>query len=198
MAFPYLELYNPAGLTTAIQPYGRTSGLAVGSPLTGVPDGTDPTLYSYNMTAIPAGDYTVQLAGVSTPNGPRFPLRKTDIAIYIADSWAEINTFAPDPDIPTSPANQVTGFWKIYDKDGVLEVGARVHLRVSDVPEDSRGLILEDTIRQAVSDDDGIVSFTGLFPGVTYIVNRASSGRKQFFTIAEDAESPVALGSLVG
>ena len=198
MAFPYLDLYNPPGLTTAIQPYDRTTDAAVGSPRAGVPDGTDTTLYRYNLTSLAAGDYAVQLTGVSTPNGARFMLRKTAIAIYVADSWAEMDTFAPDADIPTSPTLQVTGFWKVYDKDGVLEVGSRIFLRTSDLPEDSRGLVLEDALRQGTSDADGIVAFTGLFPGATYIATRAGSNRKQFVTIAADATSPVALGSLVG
>lgn len=83
-----LELYLPPGYTTEVQLYARVGGAAVGSPVAGVPDGGDPSLYVFALGTPAIGDYDIQLSGVSTPNGPRIPMRVTATTqYYLADHW---------------------------------------------------------------------------------------------------------------
>lgn len=87
-----LELYLPPSYTTTVQLYARAGGAAVGSPVSGVPDGGDPTLYVFGFGSIAIGDYDCQLSGVSIPDGPTFPMRVTSTTVYyIGDNWAVID-----------------------------------------------------------------------------------------------------------
>ena len=99
-----IELQLPPGKTTTIQLLTRvvgsdTPGAAVGSPIPGVLDGTNKSLYRYTLGAYATGDYWGQLSGVSNPNGPSFPIRNG--LAYIGFSWAVVDAIAPVA--PTAP-----------------------------------------------------------------------------------------------
>jgi hypothetical protein len=69
---PTLTLTDLApGRTATLQLYERGTNTAVGSLITGTSSGT-----TYSFVGVPAtGDYDAQLAGFTTPNGARFPVR---------------------------------------------------------------------------------------------------------------------------
>lgn len=192
-----LNLYLPPDKTAIIQLYGRTSGSAVGSPITGAPDVGNATLYVFDVTQA-AGDYTVALTGVSVPAGPRFVLRKTATAIYVAETWEALEALGFDPAIPASTPPQVTGYWRVYNEAGVVLPATDIVLQTASVPETATGYVLEDATRTGTTDGLGVVSFTGLFPGATYIAKRSGSSRRFYILVPATATSPVALKSMVG
>lgn len=100
--------------------------------------------------------------------------------------------------ITPSPAGQVTGYWVVYDKDGVLDPGTHVHMEIDNFPKGSTGYAVDDASRQATSDANGIAAFTGLFPGATYTAWLDGSTRKFQVTVPAAATGTVALGSIVG
>lgn len=100
--------------------------------------------------------------------------------------------------ITPSPAGQVTGYWVVYDKDGVLDPGAKVYLSIANFAKTSTGLAAEDTPRAATADGSAIAAFTGLFPGATYTVWLDGATKKFQVTVPSGAVGTVALGSIVG
>jgi hypothetical protein len=96
-----LELQLPPGKTATIQLYARIGGAAVGSAITGIPDGTDPSIYRFALGVYEDGDYDVQLLGVSNPNGIPFPMR--DGIAYIGLPWAIIDATIYVPPIIAPP-----------------------------------------------------------------------------------------------
>ena len=69
-----------------IRLYARASGAAVGSPIAGVVVSGRPSRYTFDLTGVAEGDYTVDIAD---PLGG-FLLRITDTEAIIKDSWAEV------------------------------------------------------------------------------------------------------------
>jgi hypothetical protein len=97
-----LELQLPPEKTATIQLYARIGGAAVGSPISGIPDGTDPSIYRFALGSYDDGDYDVQLLGVSNPNGLPFPMR--DGVAYIGIPWAMIDATIYTPPIIAPPS----------------------------------------------------------------------------------------------
>lgn len=100
--------------------------------------------------------------------------------------------------ITPSSVSQTTGYWTVYNLSGVIQPNAQVELRTANAPTSSTGLVLEDSVRTATADSNGLVQFTNLFPGVSYIANRAGSTRQYTITVPANAGASVALGSIVG
>lgn len=77
----------PPSLSPTIQPYGRTSGLAVGSPIAGVAVSGRPTLYQFDASALADGDYELDIAN---PLG-RALLRKAGTEYKLGAEWWEFD-----------------------------------------------------------------------------------------------------------
>jgi hypothetical protein len=82
-----LQVTIPPGKSPTIQPYARSTALAVGSPIAGTAVSGRPTLYEFDVTGLADGDYVVDL---SNPDG-RFVLRKTGSDYLAADEWWELD-----------------------------------------------------------------------------------------------------------
>lgn len=106
-------------------------------------------------------------------------------------------TMSPTGTITPSAAPWTTGYWTVYKDTGDIDPGAIIELQTSAPPSGS-GLILEDKIRQGVADAQGVVQFTKLFAGATYIVNRQDSKRKFTVVIPANAGASIALGNILG
>lgn len=274
---PNLDLTLPPSSTPAIQLYSVTTGLAVGSPISGSALSGRSTRYRFDFSSVTNGDYTadlsdpiggfvvrkttseVRVAGqfwefdtnVNTGTGARVvtitvqtsgavPIQNatvrltrtgetltaitnvSGVAVFSADdaTWtvsiaAAGYTFTPvslavddaetvtytmtsTGSITPSVAPQTTGYWAVYDSAGVLDPGAVVSLEVAQVPKTSTGLALDDTARQGTADANGIVAFTGMFPGVTYRVRVDGSSKYHNITVPAGAGTTVALGSIWG
>lgn len=159
-----IELQLPPGKTTAtIQLLTRvvgtnTPGAAVGAPIAGVPDGTNPTLYRYTLGAYSTGDYWGQLSGVSTPNGLTFPIRN-DVA-YIGFSWALIDVIAPIP--PTAPP-ALTGLCNVVvavTNNGAIVAGAKVSCYLEDKNNTLVGYLASREVNEGVTSEAGYCTLT--------------------------------------
>ena len=123
-----LELQLPPGKTTTIQLLARTvgsdtPGAAVGSPITGVPDGTNPTIYRYTLGAYDTGDYWAQLSGVSSPNGLPFPVRE-GVAYFVP--WAVVDATIAVPPIIAPPDVDDACTVQIRARRGAASIQSRV------------------------------------------------------------------------
>lgn len=98
---------------------------------------------------------------------------------------------------PSAPP-YTTGFWTVLDLNGVAQPNAQVTIQAANPPKDSTGLVLEDAPRTATANGSGVVQFTNLVKGATYIVYRTGSTRKFNVTVPANAGNTVALGSIVG
>lgn len=274
---PNLDLTLPPSSTPAIQLYSATTGLAVGSPISGSALSGRSTRYRFDFSSVTNGDYTADMTG---PLGG-FVVRKSTNDVRIADQFWEFDTtsntgtgarvvtltvqtsgaspiqnatvrlsrtgetligttnasgvvvFAADDatwtvsitaagysftpvslvvdgteavtytmtatgTVTPSAAPRTTGYWTVYDKDGVIDPGAHVHVEVAQVPKTSTGLALEDTFRQGTADANGVVAFTNMFPGVTYRVRIDGSSKYHNVTVPANAGATVELGSIWG
>jgi hypothetical protein len=91
-----------------------------------------------------------------------------------------------------------TGFWVVYNQNGTVQAGAQVSIQASAPPTGSTGIVMEDAVRTATADANGIVQFSNLIKGATYIVYRTGSSRKFTITVPTNAGNTQALGSIVG
>ena len=129
-----LELNLVPNRTPSIQLYARTGGASVGSPISGVVDGTLTYLYRFNLTAIADGDYEGQVSGVSTPNGPRIKIRKTTDGIFASDAWWMIESavdVSGDPIPDSGTPGLCTVRFIVYENDGETPIqNARVEAKL--------------------------------------------------------------------
>lgn len=98
---------------------------------------------------------------------------------------------------PSTPP-LTTGFWTVYDNLGVAQAGAQVSIQASSPPKGSTGIVMEDAVRTATADGNGVVQFSNLVKGATYTVYRTSSARRFQILVPTTAGTTVALGSIVG
>jgi hypothetical protein len=73
-----------------------------------------------------------------------------------------------------------------------------VTIQASSPPSGSTGLVMEDAPRTATADNQGVVQFSNLTKGATYIVYRTGSSRKYNVVVPANAGDSIALGSIVG
>jgi hypothetical protein len=59
-----------------------------------------------------------------------------------------------------------------YDEDGVVESGVEVLLRLKSTASTTTGTIMKTASRTATSSALGLVTFTNLLPGATYMIRR--------------------------
>lgn len=91
-----------------------------------------------------------------------------------------------------------TGFWTVYGVNGTIQAGAQVSIQASSPPAGSTGIVMEDAVRTATADNNGVVQFSNLIKGSVYVVWRTGSSRKFNITVPANAGNTVALGSVVG
>lgn len=153
-----LELYLPPSYTTTVQLYARVGGAAVGSPVAGVPDGGNPTLYVFNLGTPAIGDYDVQLSGVSTPNGPKFPMRVTSTTqYYLAEYWYLIDAIVLPGGLITPPTTPNTCRVRIHASRGATGQQSRVVITTSSVGRENELAFLNLSI-DAETDVTGLIN----------------------------------------
>ena len=91
-----------------------------------------------------------------------------------------------------------TGYWTVYNQNGTVQSGAQVSIQASSPPPGSTGIVMEDAVRTGTADNNGVVQFSNLIKGATYIVYRTGSSRKFTVTVPTTAGNTAALGSIVG
>jgi len=91
-----------------------------------------------------------------------------------------------------------TGYWVVYNVNGTVQAGAQVSLQASAPPVGSTGIVMEDAVRTGTADNNGVVQFSNLIKGATYIVYRTGSSRKFTVQVPTTAGNTAALGSIVG
>ena len=98
---------------------------------------------------------------------------------------------------PSAPG-QVTGYLTVYDEDGVIEADADVHIQQLQ-PVSGSGIAYDGTTRTETSGVNGVVEFSGMFPGGRYRLWRGTDENNAVkFTLAANATDPVELSSIVG
>ena len=100
--------------------------------------------------------------------------------------------------VTPSEAPMTTGYWTVYNQNGTIQAGAQVSIQASSPPVGSTGIVMEDAVRTATADNNGVVQFSNLIKGSVYIVWRTGSSRKFNITVPANAGNTTALGSIVG
>ena len=127
---------------------------------------------------------------------------QSDLLIWERELWWTGSAPTAPPPAAGTP-EQVTGYLYVYDEDGVVESGVTIYCRLVGFNQDQSsvdlqyGYALDSAQRSAVSDGAGLVSFSGLFKGMTYNVKRGSSSGYSV-EIPADADDPFALPSVIG
>ncbi len=83
-----LYLTLPPNLAPTVQPYTRETAVAVGTPITGTAVAGRPTLYTFNVTALVDGDYTLDILN---PYG-RAVIRKGPAGVLVGVEWWELDS----------------------------------------------------------------------------------------------------------
>jgi hypothetical protein len=122
----------------------------------------------------------------------------TPVNLVVNGTETQTYSMLSDGTLAPSSPTLTTGYWTVYNEAGVLHVGAIVEIHIMNAPFGSTGLVLQDTMRTAMSDSGGLVSFTNMFPGASYRVKLRGSPRSFTVTVPVNAGETVALGSIVG
>lgn len=100
--------------------------------------------------------------------------------------------------IPASDPGQVTGYLYCYDASGAVEQGVTVELKVVST-RGHYGIAHDDVARTATSGADGLVSFSGMFPGLSYSITRQGTAKGSTgVQVPAGATSPYELPSIHG
>lgn len=132
-------------------------------------------------------DVAITLVGYGYPGGLL-------VVFENADAEYEMTVLAVTPSNP----GFITGFLICYDKLGAVEPNVNVLVTTVEVGVGDTGFAYDNTVRTVTSDDNGLVTVTNLFPGVTYFFRRGTTKKDYTVTIPADAESPYALPSIIG
>jgi len=100
--------------------------------------------------------------------------------------------------IPASTPGTVVGYLYVYDHLGVIEVGVPVDIRVARKSLVVDGMGYDSKIRTEVSDGLGKVTFSNLFPSITYELRRSSSRKWFTHNMAAAPADPFQLSSIIG
>jgi len=101
--------------------------------------------------------------------------------------------------LPESEPGFVTGYLYCYDDDGVAAEGVTVYVKIYGFEGTNTGVVMDRTVRTSTSSATGLVTLANMLPGGVYQVSATSDEADwKIVSIAADAESPVALGSIVG
>ena len=154
--------------------------------------------YAYTLTTNASGlvtfsaddaTYTVTI----TAGGFSF----TPVSLVVAANVTQTYQMTVLSITPSNPS-YTTGFWTVLDLNGVAQANAQVTIQAANPPKDSTGLVLEDAPRTGTANGSGVVQFTNLVKGATYVVYRTGSTRKFNVTVPANAGDTAALGSIVG
>jgi hypothetical protein len=96
--------------------------------------------------------------------------------------------------IPSAPGF-TTGYITAYDQNGLPEANVSFSIQAR---EGISGVSLDETIRTAVSDSNGLAQFSNMVKGAVYFVWRGTSPRKYTVTIPASAGANYALPSVIG
>lgn len=185
---------------------GWSGGTGARTVTVSVDDGTDPVegarvratkgSESYVRTTDATGEATFQLDDGTWAMDVTAALFDPATTQVVVDGNETVPVQLSAVTMPPSDAGRVTGFLYAYDEAGVEEEGVSVHLSVKS-PGEVDGVALDTSVRVGTSDADGLVTFTNLFKGVTYLVRR-QGGRLTETTVPADATTPHQLPSVVG
>lgn len=166
-----------ANWTTLRQPMVEGSGANAGRYQATVDDSVYKVWYIYQSVSTPA--YSSWLAIATIP--------------VIAGSTA-----VSIPVTGPSVIGLVTGYWTCLTHLGVVEAGVIISIKVADFAKTMTGLSMDETVRTATSDVNGVAQFTNLVPGVTYEAWRGSSSKKFQVKVPLGATGSVPLGNIIG
>lgn len=94
------------------------------------------------------------------------------------------------------PPTFVTGYLYCYDEDGEAEAGVTVAVRLVGVV--GEGAAFDTKPRTATSDGTGLVQFTNMPTGASYLIRRGTTGDWKSISIPQAATSPYALPNISG
>lgn len=154
--------------------------------------------YSYTLTTNASGLVTFSVDDATytvtiTAGGFSF----TPVSLVVGGNVTQTYQMTASTVSPSAPP-YTTGFWTVLDLNGVAQANAQVTIQAANPPKDSTGLVLEDAPRTATANGSGVVQFTNLVKGATYVVYRTGSTRKFNVTVPANAGNTAALGSIVG
>jgi|694.fasta_scaffold01606_34 hypothetical protein len=122
----------------------------------------------------------------------------TPVSLVVSGNVSQTYTLTSTGGVTPSVAPRTTGYWTVFDLNGVAQAGAQVTIQASSPPTGSTGIVMEDAARTAAADNQGVIQFNNLVKGATYIVYRTGSLRKYNILVPANAGDSVALGSIVG
>ena len=100
--------------------------------------------------------------------------------------------------ITPSAVGATTGYLTCYSENGVVESGVTVTIQARSTPLTTTGIAVDDTVRSATSDVNGLVQFTNMLIGVSYSICRGSSSQVFTVTIPANAGATTSLTSITG
>jgi hypothetical protein len=166
-----------ANWLTLRQPMIEGSGANAGRYQATVDDSVYKVWYVYQSSSAPAYSSWIAVATI--------PLIAGSTAVSI-------------PVTTPSVVNLVTGYWTCLSPLGVVEPGVIVSLKVADFTKTMAGIAMDETIRTATSDSNGVAQFTNLVPGVTYEAWRGSSTKRFQVKVPLGATGSLPLGNIIG
>ena len=122
----------------------------------------------------------------------------TPVSLVVSGNVSQTYTLTSTGGVTPSVAPLCTGYFTVYDQNGVIQPNAQVSIQASAPPVGSTGIVMEDAVRTATADNQGIVQFANLIKGATYIVYRTGSLRKFSILVPANAGNTQALTSIVG
>jgi len=119
----------------------------------------------------------------------------TTTTLVVSDDTAQTYSMTA-VSVSASDPGLVTGTLYCYDESGEVAADIEVSLRFDSISSDT-GYAYDTAWRTETSDANGLVQFTNLIKGASYI-GRRGIGEEKTLTIASDATSPVELDTVWG
>lgn len=160
-----LNLIPSLSPAPTLQRYARGALDAVGAPtgsaITGTVHATYTSVWEFSFAGVAAGDYWCIVSGVSTPNGPPFPVRVNIVDVGAASYWAELDSWlSATPNIPSAITGLCNVLVAVVDASGDAVLGYTVTATLEDANNMVDGLLASKAIESGTTDASGYCTLT--------------------------------------
>ena len=161
----------------------QTVGAIIGTAVTGVVDGTNASVWNFDVSAWAVGDYWVQVSGVSTPNARPVPVRVNVLGAHYEPSWEQMNVAHAAAVVYPSAITGLCHVLFAVTFNGDAVAGANVSATLEADNNTTNGLLAARTVESGTTDASGnciltLIQFAQFTRGGNYRIRVSDTNRK--------------------
>ena len=185
LKLPLIPALSPAPTVQryTYTPGSETVGAVIGTAVTGVVDGTNASVWNFDVSAWAVGEYWVQVSGVSTPNARPVPVRVNALGAHYEPSWDIMDVAHAAAVVYPSAITGLCHVLFAVTFNGDAVAGANVSATLEADNNTTNGLLAARTVESGTTDASGnciltLIQFAQFTRGGNYRIRVSDTNRK--------------------